>query len=304
MEESELKSLTINQLRRLSTQLGVSGAGKKVELIDRIISHSSSLRQESQQPSPEVEDHVEQAAVVTVTATEHENRIDDDVNVIAIVNDDRWSMSAASSHATTDLRWIFNQMQSRLRAVASTEELAFLRRTFGYPDAEVIPKNTNGRLRYSDSNDNSSIRKRNGRSNLSAAGGSGVEGKKLVKKSSKRMPSVPETNQNTTTVNSVTEILMHPESTVDAAGYEGGEIATDPSSSTLSAISGATAMMNRFTIHSPTSSQPPPHETTMQQLLLPATVWPPPTPTPSSSSSSTWRDVDGDRYGQPANSGN
>ena len=83
MEESELKSLTINQLRRLSTQLGVSGAGKKVDLIERIIFFHSQ-QQQPNQASEEDENHVEPSK-----ATITENRIDDDVNVIcfAVINE-------------------------------------------------------------------------------------------------------------------------------------------------------------------------------------------------------------------------
>ena len=300
MEESELKSLTINQLRRLSTQLGVSGAGKKVDLIDRILLHSTSQQQQSQDqdqdPSYEVEDHGVEPATGTIT-TVHENRISEEVNVVTITNDDRWSISAASSHATTDLRWIFNQMQSRLRVVTSPDDLAFLRRTFGYPDVAVIPKHSTVRQRSTDSHGNNGSRKRNDRSNPSSSSNGGG-GKKLVKKSSKRMPSVPDEsdpNTATTTTSPVIEILMYyPESDVDG-GYE------DHIASQYNGVLGATAMMNRMTIVSPTSIQPPPHETSIQpSLYLPTTttttMWPPPTPT-----SSTWRDTDGERYGQYGN---
>ena len=308
--EEELKSLTINQLRRLSTQLGVSGAGKKVELIDRILLHSTSQQQQSQDqdqdqdPSYEVEDHGVEPATGTITTNEQENRISEEVNVVTITNDDRWSMSAASSHVTTDLRWIFNQMQSRLRAVTSPDDLAFLRRTFGYPDVAVIPNHhSTARQRSTDSHGNNGSRKRNDKSNPSSSSNGGG-GKKLVKKSSKRMPSVPESDQNTaaTTTTPVSEILMmYPESDVDG-GYE------DHLAGQNNGILGATAMMNRMTIVSPTSIQPPPHETSTQpSMYLPTTtttttMWPPPTPS-SSSSSSTWRDTDGERYGQYGNTG-
>jgi hypothetical protein len=110
LDHDSLKSMNINQLRRMSVQLGVSGGGKKVEIIERIINVSrSSLLINGMSPmkaspvrpvetsiSDNRSDRGEPEEAVTVTNAESEA----DVTVAAPMQPD--SVSSSSSTAVVD----------------------------------------------------------------------------------------------------------------------------------------------------------------------------------------------------------
>jgi hypothetical protein len=160
MDLEALQQLTINQLRRLSTQSGLSGAGKKVDIIQRLLLLQLTHDGDADDPDAEEADEVPPASPPTASAKKQRQQpsppglpppqppappvaaYPDPPAPSTRPGDIAWTPHAAATHAPADLRWILNQMQARLDAVAPPGHVEALRRSFAWPNLPPPPAPT------------------------------------------------------------------------------------------------------------------------------------------------------------------